>query len=290
MKFNSPDQVIADVDQLRARPHHKLGNWTLPQVCRHLAVVIDGNLTPPPTDEPTPEQIAMKQKFFGMVLGPAGMPDNMPAGPAVLPPDTCGDEAIDHLKAAFKALSEHTHRCILVGRCGPVLTAEVLQLHLAHAAHHLGFLVPKNERRQLRFPNFEALVADVQNLRKGYVTCGNWTLPQACRHMTIAIHRTGTPSTAPATPEQLERRPFFEQLMNGGSLPSGIPAAEAMIPPPDCTDADIDAFIAALDIAQTYAQPTATHRLFGPLTPEQFRKLTLAHCAHHLSHFAPTTN
>ena len=146
LKFKTVEELNAELDRLQIGECKKLGNWTLPQACRHLALVIEGNLIPPPTDVPTPEEIAMKEKFFGMVMGPTGMPENLPIGnPALIPPDDCTDAETDHLKTALKTLQAYPHKCIKVGRCGPVPVAELIPLHLAHCAHHLSFLVPATD-------------------------------------------------------------------------------------------------------------------------------------------------
>ncbi len=143
LRFDSIADLNAELDRLRAGTYRKLGNWTLPQVCRHVAMTITGSLTPPPSDEPTAEESAMKQKFFGMVMGSAGMPENLPIGnPALIPPADCSNAEIDVLKSAFQSLATYPHKCVKVGRCGPVPVIELIPLHLAHAAHHLSFLEP----------------------------------------------------------------------------------------------------------------------------------------------------
>jgi hypothetical protein len=149
VRYSAPADVLADVDRLRRGGYRKVGQWTLPQACHHLATVISGNLTPPPNDDPpTPEQLAMKAKFFGMVQG--GMPEGIPSG-ATTPPQACDDTSIDALAAAFAALDAYPHARLMVGRCGPVPTDEVRQLHLHHCAHHLSFLEPTTVRRTLSY-------------------------------------------------------------------------------------------------------------------------------------------
>jgi hypothetical protein len=291
LKFKTPEELAAELDRLKSGPYRKLGNWSLPQACRHLAVIMETNLTPPERDEPTEEEKAMKDKFFGMVMGPAGMPENLPIGnPALVPGEDCTDAEVDRLKKAFDTLAAYPHKCIKVGRCGPVPMSEILPLHLAHCAHHLSFLVPLDARRSLNYPDFDAVIADVQQLRKGYVQVGNWTLPQICRHLTVATTNAARPSVAPATPEQAALRPVLENALQTGKIPSGLQAPAPAVPPVDCTDADIDAFIATVQKARDYAEPTAAHPRFGPLTLAEFKKMVLTHMAHHLSYLVPLPN
>jgi hypothetical protein len=143
LKFKTVAELDADLAQLRSGKYTKVGNWTLPQACRHLALTMEGSLTPAESDTPTAEESAMKQKFFAMVLGPQGMPENLPIGnPALIPGEDCTEAEIDRLKAAFEKLSNLPHKQVKVGRCGPVPVAEIKDLHLVHAAHHLSFLIP----------------------------------------------------------------------------------------------------------------------------------------------------
>jgi hypothetical protein len=288
LKFKTPEELNSELDRLRRVETKQRGNWTVPQACRHLAMIIEGNLNPPPSDVPTPEETAMKEKFFGMVMGDTGMPENLPIGnPDLIPPPDCTDAEIDRLKAAFQKLTSYPHKCIKVGRCGPVPVAELIPLHLAHCAHHLSFHIPLDLRRSLRYPHFDAAIADVQQLRKGYVQVGNWTLPQICRHLTIATTNTAKPAVAPATPEQAALRPVLDSVLNSGKIPNGLQAPPPAQPPADCTDEDIDAFITAAERARDYAEPTAAHPRFGPLTPTEFKTVALAHMAHHLSYLVP---
>jgi hypothetical protein len=144
-------------------------------------------------------------------------------------------------------------------------------------------------RRKLRYASIDAAIADVQSLRRGYTQCGNWNLPQISWHLTTVLDRSSRPATEPATPEQLKMRPVLEQILAGSQLPIRIEAPAAAVPAPTCSDADIDALIAALRRLAVYPEKTAVHRLFGPLSLEQFKALSLIHCAHHLSHLTPTT-
>jgi hypothetical protein len=141
------------------------------------------------------------------------------------------------------------------------------------------------QRRKLNYTNVDAVIADVQSLRKGYTQNGNWTLPQICWHLSTVIERTGHPATEPATPDQQKRRPMFEQILATGLLPAGrIDAPETVLPPANCDDAAIDAFLATLRKLAVYPEKTASHRLFGPMTADQYKRQSLIHCAHHLSH------
>ena len=282
VRFDTPAAVLADVDRLRRGGYRRVGQWSLPQVCHHLAVVIGGNLTPPPTDDrPTPEQLAMKETFFAVVRG--GMPEGIPSG-ATTPPQACDDAAVDRLTAAFDALAAYPHARLMVGRCGPVPVPEVADLHLYHAAHHLSFLEPTTVRRSLRYTSTADVAADVRHLCGGYLRSANWTLPQACWHLWTVTQALLARPLAEPTPDMLARRPVMEATVAGGPLPDGLPAPEELTPPATAGRADVDAFLAFLD---AFHPRPAMHRLFGPLTAEQMGPLFLAHCGHHLGHLIP---
>lgn len=143
LKFKTPGELAAELEHLKKTGYTKTGNWNLPQACRHLALVIESNLAPPPSDQPTPEETAMKEKFFSMVLGPQGMPEQMPiSNKDLIPPPDCSEAEIERLITAFQTLESIPHKSIKVGRCGPVPLGELTQLHLAHCAHHLSFIIP----------------------------------------------------------------------------------------------------------------------------------------------------
>ena len=143
-------------------------------------------------------------------------------------------------------------------------------------------------RRNLDYPNVDAAIADVQSLRRGYTQSGNWTLPQICWHLTSVLDKTSRPATEPATPEQVKMQPIKEKILATGRLPGRIEAPQPVVPPPDCGEESVDAFIAALRRLAIYPEKTAVHRLWGPLTVDEFKRLSLIHCAHHLNHLTAT--
>jgi hypothetical protein len=290
LKFKTPAELEAELDRLKTGKYKKHGSWNLPQACRHLSLVIEGSLTPAPNDEPTPEELAMKEKFFAMVRSPEGMPEKLPIGnPALVPPEDCGEIEIDRLKNAFKTLSTLPHKQIKVGRCGPVPVAEVADLHLIHCAHHLSFLEPVS-RRELSYGSVDDAIADLNHLRKGYIQTGQWTLPQMCRHIRVGLAKAAQPAPEPATPEQDQQRPVFEKVLASGKIPTGLQAPSPAIPPADCQDEEIDQLMAAFERFKTYAEPRSAHPRFGPLDLPQLKRIILIHAAHHLSYLIPTTD
>jgi Protein of unknown function (DUF1569) len=287
LNFQNEDQVIAEVVRLR-HGYRQLGNWSLPQACWHLYMLIDKYLAPPENPTPTPEQTAKKIGFVDQMLKTRKSPPGFQAPPQLTPSPELTEDAVDHFIQSLFTMKEYPHALAGMGPVGPVTIEEFRQVHFVHAEHHLGFLVPTTKRRALRFNTAKEVVHDVKQLQVvGYTQCGNWNLPQTCRHLTIAITRTMKPHTEPATPEQLATIPIKDRLLKFATLPKGVQAPEIAVPPADCTEADIEAMIKALEAFEKFQGPTASHRLFGPLTLDEYQKLTLLHCAHHLSHLTP---
>jgi hypothetical protein len=144
------------------------------------------------------------------------------------------------------------------------------------------------DRRELNFDSVDALIADVERLRRGYTRAGNWSLAQACWHLRAAMEFLMRPGPYPAaTPEQEARRPMVEGVLATGRLPTGIQAPETVVPPADCTDADIDGFVERARLFNAHPGPYAPHRLFGQLAVDEMRRLQLIHAAHHLSYLVP---
>ena len=288
LRFNSPQDVVADLESLRNGPVRSLKKWSLPQACWHVAMVIDGNLNKPDSDVRTPEQEQKKAKFFGTVLGPTGMPEDMPIPAHLDPPPECGSEQIDRLIAAFEKLARYPHAFIAVGGCGPVSVDEVRQLHLAHAAHHLSFQKPAVRRQSLSFADIDAIIADIRRLQRGYVKTGNWTLAQACWHLNATTSYLMSPPPADAAPTPPDAAQRLAAIFAAGKIPDGLVAPEKVVPPEKCGDDSIEAYIATLQRLKTFAGPFTPHRLFGQFTAEQAKKHTLLHATRHLSFLVPT--
>ena len=144
-------------------------------------------------------------------------------------------------------------------------------------------------RAGLRYADIGAAIADVERLRKGHARAGNWTLPQACRHMREVIDATLRPPPGPITPEQAAQRPMLDAVLAAGAMPSGIPAPAEVVPPADCGDEEVDRYVAAMRRVAAYDQPSAWISFFGPIARDEFEKVVLIHAAHHFGHLVPTT-
>ena len=124
--FTSFDQVLSDIENLSSSSYQKAGNWSLGQVCNHLAGGIDLSLGAP--------RLVMKSViflFFGfMFLGRIGGALGLRL-PTTIPQNQPVDDAVG-LEEYRKQLQQ------LLATNDPSL----LKFNLWHANHHLSFLVP----------------------------------------------------------------------------------------------------------------------------------------------------
>ncbi|HMB96553.1 MAG TPA: DUF1569 domain-containing protein [Tepidisphaeraceae bacterium] len=148
-----------------------------------------------------------------------------------------------------------------------------------------------SQQRQLHFSTPDDLVAEVNRLRGGYSRNGNWTLPQICKHLTVAMQGAMRPGPHPTqdSPQQQAARPLLESILKNGKIPKGVEAPTHALPAESCADVDVDDFLQTVEAFKNFPGPFAPHFRFGHITDEQMRKLQLTHAAHHLSHLVPAS-
>ena len=145
------------------------------------------------------------------------------------------------------------------------------------------------QRRKLKFRDPESAAAEVDRLRKGYKNVGEWTLPQTCKHLDMAIRYSMQPA-----PERKNTQTFMQWLLLRGILlfgriPTGVAAPKRITPPDDTPDSAIDGFLGALDEMKTFRGEFAPHPRLGKLTRRDYMNLHLVHCAHHFGFLIPTS-
>lgn len=143
------------------------------------------------------------------------------------------------------------------------------------------------ERRKLKFADTEAAAAEVERLRKGYTVVGEWSLPQMCRHLDMAIRYSMKPA-----PERKNEITFLQWvqlrlILAFGRIPAGIAAPKRICPPDDTPEAAIDEFLEALREMKDFKGEFAPHPRLGKIKRRQYIRLHLIHCAHHLGFLRP---
>ncbi|SIO43756.1 Protein of unknown function [Singulisphaera sp. GP187] len=146
------------------------------------------------------------------------------------------------------------------------------------------------ERRTLSFATLDRVMPDVDQLLEGHETVGNWSLGQICNHLATAITASvdGIPIRAPwiyrKTIGVMARRRLFQS----GRMATGFQLPAQYCPKPGLdARAEAEALRATLRYYAGFQEPLAMHPLFGWLTRDQWDRLHVIHCAHHLSFARP---
>ncbi len=144
-------------------------------------------------------------------------------------------------------------------------------------------------RRALRFHNFDEVMPDVERLLDGHTTVGTWSLAQICCHLaTVARRVVDLPASTPSDPSQWVGEEQKRQVLESGLLPEGLPGPPEIMPPLNLDEIEeAEVLRQALDHFLGSPGPVIPHRIFGPLTREEWHQLQLIHLAHHLSFATP---
>jgi len=136
-------EAIEEIERLETSGYRQLGKWDLAQTCQHLSYYYRGSLNGfgfrlPWLLRKTAGRVLLKRMLAGgdMKPGTRTIPASLPSSAIA------GSAAITDAKAllARLQLAEELHPSPLFDRLTP---DQWKQLHLAHTAHHLGFLLPK---------------------------------------------------------------------------------------------------------------------------------------------------
>lgn len=143
LRFETPADAVADAENLLRGGYGRLGSWSLGQCCRHLAVFlrlsVDGFPSVPLAVCVRP---IMKRLLLPSLLRRDRIERRLPTLPILLPPADADDGAgVEGLRGAFARFegAETLHPSPLFG---PLSRDQWRDIHLWHAEHHLGFLVP----------------------------------------------------------------------------------------------------------------------------------------------------
>lgn len=138
LDFASLHELMPDVERL-LKGHVTVGNWTLGQICNHLARAIHYSAeSPAATEAPTREQDVTRKLFFR-----GRFPDGRPAPPGTEPREGLDDaREAEKLRSAIVRFDDASGPGPLHPRLGPLTHEEWARFHCMHAAHHLGFAVP----------------------------------------------------------------------------------------------------------------------------------------------------
>ncbi len=143
LEFHALDEALADVDRLLRDGYTRQGDWNLAQICAHLTDAfnrsIDGfNYAIP---------WAVRRIFGPIVLRKVLRIRQLPPGfqlpqEQVPPAGPDAHECAAKLRRSIERFERHDGPMAAHPFFGPISHDTWRRLHLIHAAHHLGFLVP----------------------------------------------------------------------------------------------------------------------------------------------------
>jgi hypothetical protein len=143
--FTSLQDVLADAERMSTGKVKALGNWSPGQIFSHLATSLNNSIDGSNVTFPWFLRLMARLLKKRMLRGPmpSGFKLPAPAASSLVPGPTSTEEGLAALRAAIVRQERESQRApnpVL----GVLTKEEWTQLHLAHAALHMSFLVPQN--------------------------------------------------------------------------------------------------------------------------------------------------
>ncbi|MCA9191297.1 MAG: DUF1569 domain-containing protein [Planctomycetales bacterium] len=148
-------------------------------------------------------------------------------------------------------------------------------------------------RRQLRFENWDQVMADIEHLdRTGYQHArnGNWSLGQICEHLAKILEAAvGSESKVMMWPiPWILRNVFLKKMLRHQATSLRVKVPLAFAPRAELTDEEgIERLRAAVLKFVSHPGDYAPHPAFGMLPRNQWEHQQYWHCEHHLSFLIP---
>jgi len=144
-------------------------------------------------------------------------------------------------------------------------------------------------RRTLRYNSLDDIMPDVERLLAGHTTVGNWSLAQICRHLATVMRRVvDLPASTPHDPSLWVGEERKREVLESGMIPESLPAPPQVVPAETLGEREeAEGLRQAIAYYKASPGPVIPHRLFGPLSKEEWDRLQLIHVAHHLSFAVP---
>jgi hypothetical protein len=145
--------------------------------------------------------------------------------------------------------------------------------------------------RELKFSGYSDVLAEIGRLQgSGYEKSGQWSLGQICDHLAYFMEGEldGFTFKVPFLVKLLFGRLVLRRILSTGKMKSGIRTPQDPLPAPTMPDdagiARLEKIIGRLEVHQGEMHDSP---FFGHLTPAQWKRLNLIHCAHHLGFLQP---
>lgn len=141
LRFGEIPEVIPEVRRL-VPAHRTLGNWTLGQICKHLADSFTGSMDGFDLRNHRIKRLFLKRRMLEVALT-NGIPRNYTVDPKITPPAgielDCGLAELEHSVSRYLRHHGKLAAHPLFGK----MPREVWDaVHCVHCAHHLSFVIP----------------------------------------------------------------------------------------------------------------------------------------------------
>lgn len=144
LTFSSLDRVMPDVDLL-LQGHRLAGNWSLGQICNHLASALQYSVEGFPMRVPWPIRVTLGKILLRRDLRTGKISEGIKLPKKLLPKPGLDDRAeAEALRAAVRVYSATSDPLVDHPLFGRISRDVWDRLHCIHCAHHLSFLWPEN--------------------------------------------------------------------------------------------------------------------------------------------------
>jgi len=136
-----PD-IVVEVRSLADGPHRTVGNWTLAQVCRHLADTINGSMDGLDLSRHRFKRFFLSKRLLRYTFR-HGIPPGYTIDPKLNPPsDVTLEASLAALERAVARYQSYEGRLRPHPLFGDLSRGMWDRLHCFHGAHHLSFVIP----------------------------------------------------------------------------------------------------------------------------------------------------
>lgn len=144
LRFDHLDDVVREAESLLAAGYTRAGQWSLGQMCDHLAQTVERCQDGFPMMMPAPIRWLITWIAWKKVLRHEQINRAVPAPKWLQPPDQIEDRAgVERLKAAIARYHKHTGPLHPSPVFGKMSADDWRAVHLWHSEHHLSFLHPR---------------------------------------------------------------------------------------------------------------------------------------------------
>ena len=143
LSFASLEEIMPDVDRLLEGDHATVGNWSLGQICNHLAGTFTASVDGVAFKAPWLVRKTIAPIFKKKLFQSGRMREGITIPEAALPkPGLDARGEAERLRAALQRYATHTGAVADHPFFGPLTRDEWTRIHCIHCAHHLSFALP----------------------------------------------------------------------------------------------------------------------------------------------------